>query len=181
MNQQKFGVFLRQLRREKGLTQEQLAEQLCVSNRSVSRWETGRNLPDFALLPQLAQLLGVGMEELLNGERKETVQTMERKTEDTLRTAAEYAGRDKQDYSRRLRLLFAAGAAAVFALMITEVLELPRTPLLSLGRGFLSGAAFGVLLLGVLSTTPAMARLRRAKLGLLRRLRPRRDSGKSEN
>lgn len=171
MDQQKFGVFLRQLRREKGLTQEQLAEQLCVSNRSVSRWETGRNLPDFALLPQLAQLLGVGMEELLNGERKEPVQTMECQTEDTLRTAAEYAGRDKQDYSRRLRLLFAAGAAAVFALMITEVLELPRTPLLSLGRGFLSGAAFGVLLLGVLSTTPAMARLRRAKLGLFRRLR----------
>ena len=82
---------------------------------------------------------------------------------------------------RWLRLLFAAGAGAVFALMVMEVLELPRTPFLSLTRGFLSGAAFGVLLLGVLSTTPAMARLQRAKLGLLRRLRPRRDSGKSEN
>lgn len=181
MDQQKFGVFLRQLRREKGMTQEQLAERLCVSNRSISRWETGRNLPDFALLPQLAQLLGVGMEELLNGERKAPVPTMECKTEDTLRTAAEYAGRDRQDFSRRLRLLFAAGAGAVFALMVMEVLELPRTPFLSLTRGFLSGAAFGVLLLGVLSTTPAMARLQRAKLGLLCRLRPRRDSGKSEN
>ena len=41
LDQQKFGVFLRQLRREKGMTQEQLAERLCVSNRSISRWETG--------------------------------------------------------------------------------------------------------------------------------------------
>lgn len=180
MDQQKFGAFLRQLRRGKGLTQEQLAEALSVSNRSVSRWETGRNLPDFSLLPQLAQLLGVGMEELLNGARKEPLQPPEGQTEDTLRRAADYAGRDRQDFSRRLRLLFAAGAGAVLALMILEVLELPRTPFLSLARGFLSGAAFGVLLLGVLSTTPAMARLRRAKGSLLRRLRLGGDAGTPE-
>lgn len=46
MNQIKIGSFLKELRKEKELTQEQLAEQLNVSNRSVSRWETGSTLPD---------------------------------------------------------------------------------------------------------------------------------------
>ena len=46
MNQIKIGEFLKELRKEKGLTQEQLAEQFNVSRRSVSRWETGNNMPD---------------------------------------------------------------------------------------------------------------------------------------
>ncbi len=50
MNQKEIGYFLKQLRSEKGLTQEQLAEILGVSGRTVSRWETGTNLPDLNLL-----------------------------------------------------------------------------------------------------------------------------------
>ena len=50
MNQIKIGMFLQELRNEKGITQEQLAEQLGVSNRTVSRWETGSNMPDISLL-----------------------------------------------------------------------------------------------------------------------------------
>ena len=49
MDQEKIGCFLKQLRRERGLTQEQLAEQLGVNPRTVSRWETARTMPDFAL------------------------------------------------------------------------------------------------------------------------------------
>jgi len=49
MKQMKTGEFLRQLRKEKGLTQEQLAEKFCVSGRSVSRWETGSNMPDVSV------------------------------------------------------------------------------------------------------------------------------------
>ena len=54
MNQIKIGSFLKELRNEKGITQEQFAEQLGVSNRTVSRWETGSNMPDISLLVEIA-------------------------------------------------------------------------------------------------------------------------------
>ena len=54
MDQQKIGAFLKELRRERGLTQEDLAEEVGVARRTVSRWETGRSLPDLDLLPRLA-------------------------------------------------------------------------------------------------------------------------------
>ena len=54
MDQKKTGQFLKMLRNEKKLTQEQLAKQFNVSNRSVSRWETGTNLPDISLLVEIA-------------------------------------------------------------------------------------------------------------------------------
>ncbi len=71
MDQIKIGAFISACRREMGLTQEQLGESLGVSQRSVSRWETGRNLPDLSLLSPLADALGVGVEELLAGEKGE--------------------------------------------------------------------------------------------------------------
>lgn len=54
MDQQKIGQFLRECRKEKGITQEQLAEMLGVTNRSVSRWENGSNLPDLDILIEMA-------------------------------------------------------------------------------------------------------------------------------
>ena len=59
MDQRKIGSFLKELRQSKGITQEQLAEQLNVSNRSVSRWETGNNLPDLSLLITLADFYDI--------------------------------------------------------------------------------------------------------------------------
>ena len=53
MNQQKIGEFLKHLRNDKGLTQEQLAEHFYVSSRTVSRWETGRNMPELDMLIEL--------------------------------------------------------------------------------------------------------------------------------
>ena len=53
MNQQKMGGFLKHLRKENGLTQEQLAERFFVSSRTVSRWETGSNMPDVIMLMPL--------------------------------------------------------------------------------------------------------------------------------
>lgn len=55
MDQQKTGKFLKELRNKKGITQEQLAERLEVSNRSISRWENGVTMPDFDLLIQIAK------------------------------------------------------------------------------------------------------------------------------
>ena len=55
MDQRKIGAFLKALRKEQGLTQEQLAELLHVSGRTVSRWETGSNMPDIGMLVELAE------------------------------------------------------------------------------------------------------------------------------
>ena len=59
MDQIKIGAFLKVLRKEKNLTQEQLAEQLGVSGRTVSRWETGNNMPDISLLVEIAEFYEV--------------------------------------------------------------------------------------------------------------------------
>ena len=59
MDQVKIGSFIKELRKEKGLTQEQQAEQFQVSRRTISRWETGSNLPDLDLLIEMADALVV--------------------------------------------------------------------------------------------------------------------------
>ena len=70
MEQQKIGSFLKELRKERNLTQEQFAEQLGVSGRSVSRWETGINMPDISLLVEIAEFYDVSISEIIDGERK---------------------------------------------------------------------------------------------------------------
>ena len=70
MEQQKIGSFLKELRKEQNLTQEQFAEQLGVSGRSVSRWETGINMPDISLLVEIAEFYDVSISEIIDGERK---------------------------------------------------------------------------------------------------------------
>ena len=73
MDTKKIGAFLKQCRKEKNLTQEQLAEKFGVSARTVSRWETGINMPDLSILVQLAEYYDVEMRELLDGERSQTM------------------------------------------------------------------------------------------------------------
>ena len=88
MDQVKIGSFLKELRKEKGLTQERLAEQLGVSNRTVSRWETGSNMPDIGMLVELADFYEVGIAEIIAGERKG--ESVDRETRGTAVAMAEY-------------------------------------------------------------------------------------------
>ena len=104
IDQTKIGGFLRTLRKEKGLTQEKLAEQMGVTNRSVSRWETGSNLPDLAVLIDLAAFYDVDLTELLNGERNGT--EMNKETETALRKAADYSAYDRERLTRRMHWCF---------------------------------------------------------------------------
>ncbi len=69
MNSEKIGAFIAELRREKGLTQQELAEQLGITNKAVSKWERGDGYPDITLMPVLADALSVTADELLRGER----------------------------------------------------------------------------------------------------------------
>ena len=70
MDTKKTGAFIAELRKEKTLTQTELAKRLNISNRTVSKWENGDGYPDITMLPELASALGVSVDELLQGERK---------------------------------------------------------------------------------------------------------------
>ncbi len=101
MDQKKTGLFLKELRKEKGLTQEQLSAQLNVSSRSVSRWETGTNLPDISLLVELADFYNVDIKEIIDGERKSEI--MNENTRETLEKVAEYTKQDKKLEKQKMR------------------------------------------------------------------------------
>ena len=89
MDQIKIGVFLKELRKAKGLTQEQLAEVLNVSSRTVSRWETGSNMPDISMLVEIAVFYDVSIPEIVQGERES--ETMDKETRETAVAMAKYS------------------------------------------------------------------------------------------
>lgn len=68
MEQVKIGKFIASKRKEQGLTQLQLAEKLGITDRAVSKWETGKSLPDASLMPELCKLLKITINDLLCGE-----------------------------------------------------------------------------------------------------------------
>ena len=69
MNQEKTGKFIANLRKEKNMTQQELAEKLNVTDRAISHWENGRRLPDISLLKELGDVFNVTIDEIINGER----------------------------------------------------------------------------------------------------------------
>lgn len=69
MNQIKIGEFIAERRKEKSLTQAQLAEKLLITDRAVSKWERGRSLPDASIMIELCEILGISVNELLCGEK----------------------------------------------------------------------------------------------------------------
>ncbi len=77
MNQEKIGKFIAKCRKDRNITQEQLAEKLGVTNKSVSRWENGVNMPDYSILKELCNILDIDVNEFLSGEklRKNEIQS----------------------------------------------------------------------------------------------------------
>lgn len=74
MDKQKIGKFIMQLRKSKGMTQKNLADEIGVTDKAVSKWERGLGVPDVSILPSLANHLGVTIEEILSGVQ-ETIHT----------------------------------------------------------------------------------------------------------
>ena len=92
MDQKKIGLFLRELRNEKNLSQEQLAEEFGVSSRSISRWENGNTMPDISIIIELADFYDVDIREIIHGERKS--ENMDKELKDTLVTVADYTNNE---------------------------------------------------------------------------------------
>lgn len=119
MDSIQFGRFVAQLRKEQNLTQKELAERLHVTDKAVSKWETGKGFPDLKLLEPLAQVLNVSLVELLQGERtpsptltkeeagQAAVQAMEQSQKNTARR-----------YLRLFQVVLWTGAALCFLFML---------------------------------------------------------------
>ena len=100
MNQKKVGKFISQCRKEKGMTQAQVAERFGVSNVAVSKWENGKSLPDASIMIELCDLLGITVNELLSGE-KINMEEYKEKAESNLISAQN----EKNVLKKRTRLL----------------------------------------------------------------------------
>lgn len=120
MDQKKTGLFLRSLRREKGLTQEELAEVFGVTDRTVSRWENGKNLPDLSLLVELADFYDTDIREIIDGERKG--EEMDKELKDTLQKVADYGDTQKQKAERAGSLAFGFSFLICAAVITVQIL-----------------------------------------------------------
>ena len=140
MDTKKIGAFLKQCRKEKNLTQEQLAEKFGVSARTVSRWETGTNLPDLSILVELAEYYDVEMRELLDGERS---QTMNKEMKETLDKVAVY-----EEWAKRKALK--AGNLAFASMFMIGVVAIIIQMLLTVDIRFVLGETISVLAGGIL-------------------------------
>lgn len=76
INNEKFGQFLAEIRKEKQMTQKELAEKLFVSDKTVSKWERGNSMPNVTLLIPIADVLGITVTELLKGEKLREEKTL---------------------------------------------------------------------------------------------------------
>ena len=93
MDQIKTGAFLKELRKEHNLSQEQLADRFNTSSRSISRWENGKTMPDISMMIELAEFYDVDIREILRGERKSD--NMNEDLKETLVMVADYTEEEK--------------------------------------------------------------------------------------
>ena len=167
MDQIKIGKFLQELRKEKGLTQEQLAEQVGVARRTISRWETGSNMPDLDILIELSDFYDVDLRELLSGERRS--EQMDKEMKDTVLQVADYSNEEKARLLRRMHWLFIAGLVGFVLFLIITAAGLDEpSPYEGIGS-FGLGIAFGMVILGVIFTSRYAVRIREFKQRLLKR------------
>lgn len=119
MDQKKIGNFLKELRKEKNLTQEQLAEKLNVSGRTVSRWETGTNMPDISLLNEIAEFYDVSIPEIISGERKSG--TMNNEVKEVAQGLSDYAASEKEEIVKEIRSLSLIGFVSLIIYLFLDV------------------------------------------------------------
>lgn len=167
MDQKKVGSFLRELRKEKQLTQEQLAERFGVTNRSVSRWETGSNMPDLSILVELADFYDVDIRDIIDGERKG--EDMNKEEKERLQLVADYAETEKNTLLMRLRIFSIVGLISLIAGLTMMVISRDNNlPVYDYLMGTLMGVAIGALLVAVFYSTGVLENMRKRKRTLMK-------------
>ena len=159
MDQIKIGTFLKLLRKEKNLTQEQLAERLGVSNRTVSRWENGNNMPDISLLSEIAEFYDVSIPELIYGERKS--ENMREEAKEVAETMSDYAKAEKETLVKSIRNMSLIGLLALIIYMVlgrTSVYD--RNNLFRYVYGISEALIYVTVLMFPLYTTGLLSKIR---------------------
>lgn len=162
MNQKHIGTFLKELRLEHGWTQQQLADQIGVSNRSVSRWETGSTMPDLSLLVMLSELYEISVDEILDGERKGDDMI----DNTTMGKVADYNAQINERKDRRMTVLFSIAFVMFVGYCIIEANGLADTAPWSNVAEACLGFVAGILACGVLYASGRMQQIAKAKLRL---------------
>ena len=151
MDQKKIGLFLRELRNEKNLSQEQLAEEFGVSSRSISRWENGNTMPDISIIIELADFYDVDIREIIHGERKS--ENMDKELKDTLVTVADYTNNENG------KIMQSAINMAIITSVLFEIITLIIFYFYSLSDNLLLNLAAIVTSFGVLYSGLSVLRL----------------------
>ena len=103
MDQKKIGSFLRELRKNEGLTQEQVAEKLGISSRTISRWETGAYMPDISMLVGIAEMYDVDVREIIDGERKE--ENIDSEVKEVAEKMSDYSTMEKNNMLKWFKMM----------------------------------------------------------------------------
>ena len=168
MDQQKIGRFLKELRKEKGITQEQLAEQFSVSNRTISRWENGNNMPDLDILIEISDYYEVDLREILNGERKS--ENMNKEMKETILQAVDYTNTEAEKYNKRVRLCNAIAMAFILLyIIIRDMTIYANYPVVRAGADIAEGLGVGMLLAGLIVSSRYGAKVREFKQRIFRK------------
>jgi transcriptional regulator with XRE-family HTH domain len=167
LDQKKIGALLKELRNEKGLTQEQFAEIVMVSNRTVSRWENGNNMPDLDILIQISDYYEIDLRELLDGERKG--EKMNQEIEENVLKAVDYTNSKTERYTKRVHGLLLTGAILWFASLFLSHTGLAGNNILGAIADFMEGATFGMLICGIVVTSRYSQKLKAFKERLVKR------------
>ena len=119
MDNVQFGAFVAQLRKERNMTQKELADALHVTDKAVSKWETGKGFPDMKLLEPLARALGVSLVELMRGERLEAEVLPVEEAEQVVSQAMD---RSQKATARRYLKLLSALLIGIGALCLLQLI-----------------------------------------------------------
>lgn len=124
MDQKKIGEFIAALRKEKKLTQEQLAEKLNITKNAVSKWERGISLMDLSLLKPLSEILGVSVTELLNGEKIDK-DNINNKSDEIITNTINY--QSKENRKKENKYIFIICILSLFAIMALNTDKIFKT------------------------------------------------------
>ncbi len=144
MDQQKAGRFLKELRHEKQMTQEQLAQVFHVSSRTISRWENGTNLPDISLLVEIADFYDVDVREIIEGERKSEM--MDKEVREVATKMADYASEEKSKLLKGIQIVSFIG---VLILLVSILLQTAKQT--SINYGVLIATLLALVIMAIIT------------------------------
>lgn len=153
----KIGNFLRELRKEKNLTQEQLADVFNVSARTVSRWETGSNMPDISILVEIADYYDLDVREILNGERSNALPA----GSSSIKDIAEYADKDKEKLAVKTRLYDIVGIIGIITYLCLRAFGNPDSIIINLIASLSLVAVYAALASSLIYTSNRLQTLQR--------------------